>query len=105
MSCLLEGTPIVFVKQADIDIQVDCDIHPIHIKYKNSLLEFFKQDEFFEYGEIELVSYFQRITNIQYRFKNGWIDLAEHINQFEDRINQVVEHFASNNNGYVNIQA
>jgi hypothetical protein len=105
MDCLLEGTPIAFVKQADIDIKVDCDIHPIHIKYKNSLLEFFKQDEFFEYGEIELISYFQRITNIQYRFKNGWIDLAEHINEAEDKINQLIDRFASVNKGYINIQA
>lgn len=105
MECLLEGTPIAFVKQADIDIQVSCDIHSIHIRHKKALLEFFKKDEFFMYGEIELISYDVRITNIRYHFKNGWVDLAEHINEAEDRINQLLDRFASVNRGYVNIQA
>ncbi len=105
MEYLIEGTPISIVKHADINIEVVCEIYPIHIQHKEALSKYFEKNSFFMYGEIELISYNYRITTIKYKFDNGWVDIGNHSYEAEEKINEVVDSYMSNYGGYKLIKA
>lgn len=105
MEQLIEGTPIAIVKHATIEIDVVCDIYPVDIKHKKALFNYFKNDGFFMYGEIELISYDYRITTIKYKFDNSWVDISCHSYEVEEKINEVVDRFMSDYGGYKQIKA
>ena len=105
MEYLIEGTPISIVKHSDISIEVVCDIYPIHIKHKEVLSKYFENNNFFEYGKIEIISYNYRITTIKYKFDNCWVDVGSHAYEAEEKINEVVDSYMSNYGGYELIKA
>jgi hypothetical protein len=105
MEYLIEGTPISIVRHADIDVEVVCDIYPIHTRHKEGLLKYFEQDSFFVYGKIEIVFYGNRITTIKYKFDSSYVDIGIHAYEVEDKINYVVDCFMSDCGGYEQIQA
>jgi hypothetical protein len=105
MEYLIEGTPISIVKHTDIKVEVVCDIYPIHIRYKEALSKYFESESFFVYGKIELVFYDYRITTIKYQFDNGWVDIASHAYEVEEKINELVDRFMIDYEGYEEIQA
>jgi len=105
MEYFIEGTPISIVKHADITIEVACDIYPIHIRHKDALFDYFKNDSFFMYGWIEFVLYGSRITSIKYKFGNTWVDVDSYIYEVEGKINDVVDCYMSDNGGYHQIKA
>jgi hypothetical protein len=105
MEYLIEGTPISIVKHADISIEVVCDIYPIHIKHKEALSKYFQNNDFFICGNIEIVSYNYRITTIKYRFDNGWVDIGNHAYEVEEKINEVVDRFMIDYEGYEHVKA
>jgi len=105
MEYIIEGTPISIVKHATIDVEVVCDIYPIHIKYKESLSKYFEQDSFFLYGEIEFIFHNYRITSIKYKFDSTCVDVGSHAYKVEEKINDLVDYFMINNGGYEQIKA
>lgn len=105
MEYIIEGTPISIVRHADICIEVVCDIYPIHIKHKEALLKYFESDSFFMYGKIEFIHYDYRITTIKYQFDNGWVDIGSHAYEVEEKINELVDRFMIDYEGYEQIKA
>ncbi len=105
MEYLIEGTSISIVKHADISIEVVCEIYPINIQHKEALSKYFENNNFFVYGEIDLISHNYRITTIKYKFDNSWVDIGNHAYEAEGKINEVVDCYMSNYGGYEQIKA
>lgn len=105
MEYIIEGTPISIVRHADISVEVACSIYPIHIKHKEALLKYFEHDNFFMYGKIELIHYDYRITTIKYQFDSGWVDIGSHAYEVEEKINELVDRFMIDYEGYEQIKA
>jgi len=105
MEYFIEGTPISIVKHADINIEVACDIYPIHIRHKEALSKYFENECFFMYGKIEIISYNYRITTIKYKFDSTWVDIGSHAYEVEEKINELVDRLMIDYEGYEQIKA
>ena len=108
MSAAIQGTPIYWVHDRELSIDINFAIHPISEDFEMRLIERLTSSPILAGGPIKLLKEEGAIRIVQYNYKLKEYEFeyfASYFEQIDEAIEEVIEQFVFDLGGYHLIQA
>ena len=108
MSAAVQGTPIYWIHDRELCININCAIHPILEVCEEALKERLASSPILAGGPINLLKVDGVIRTVQYNYKLKEYEFeyfASYFEKVDEAIEEVIEQFVADQGGYHLIQA
>jgi hypothetical protein len=108
MSTAIQGTPIYWIHDRDLSIDINFAIHPISEDFEMRLIERLTSSPILAGGPIKLLKEVGAIQKVQYTYKLKEYEFeyfASYFEQIDEAIEEVIEQFVFDQGGYHLVQA
>lgn len=104
MNELNNPTPISLIVSDELEWKISYEIHPIQLHHATRIAEMISKDVLFEYLDINVVGYMERVTRIVLKADGYWLDLALMSDEYKLRLDHIIDEYLAVNGGYAEVQ-